>query len=80
MAGLEESLGIINEEVIEAEFTPVESSPSKLDELKELIESRNVKERSITATLKGFGADSIEKLSDDQIDKWSNHLKAKESK
>jgi hypothetical protein len=80
MAGLEESLGIVNEEVIEAEFTPVESSPSKLNELKELIVSRKVPERSINSALKGLGIDSIEKLSDEQIDKWSNHLKAKESK
>ena len=76
LAGLEESLGI--KEVIEAEFTTVEKT--KLDELKELIESRQVKQASITATLKGFNAESVDSLTDDQIDKWSNHLKSKESK
>jgi hypothetical protein len=77
LAGLEESLGI-KEDIIEAEFTTIEKS--KLDELKELIENRQVKEASIKATLKGFNAESIDNLTDEQVDKWSNHLKTKEKK
>lgn len=86
LAGLEESLGINDKEVIEAEFVSIgqaqeeELNLSKLDELKELIESRKVRQVSITAALKGFGVDSLEQLSDEQIDKWSNHLKSKERK
>jgi hypothetical protein len=76
MSGLEESLGI----VIEAEFSAVAPENAKLAELKGLIESQNVKNTSIKAALKGFGVDSIDSLTDDMIDKWSNHLKSKESK
>jgi len=79
ISGLEESLGIATDgEIIEAEYTNVASS--KLDELKGLIESQNVKQTSINATLKGFNVESIESLTDEQIDKWSNHLKSKEKK
>lgn len=85
MAGLEEALDIkaAEGEIIEAEYVEQvqESEPlnlSKLDELKELIASRNVKPRSVSATLRGFGVNSLDELSDEMIDKWSNHLKSKE--
>ena len=83
MKGLEEALGI-QDEVIEGELVQdVVKEPlelSKLDELKELISTRKVKPTSITATLKGFGVANIDELTDEMIDKWSNHLKTKGAK
>lgn len=81
MRGLEESLGIDQDEtVIEGQVIspPPESEPSKLDELKELISRMKVTKGSITVTLKKCGVETIEELSDEQIDVWSNHLKSKE--
>lgn len=83
MKGLEEALGI-QDEVIEGELIQDEVKEplelSKLDELKELISTRKVKPSSITATLKGFGVANIDELTDEMIDKWSNHLKTKGAK
>lgn len=83
--GLEESLGIAQDEptiidaevMAEAEATP---APSKLDELKALIADRKVTKGAVTVTLKKFGVTAIDELSEEAIDKWSTHLKNKESK
>jgi hypothetical protein len=90
MAGLEESLGIKEPEtvtVIEGELisegvepTELEAEPSKLGVLMELIDRLKVTKASITVTLKKFGVATLEELSDEQIDKWTNHLKIKEQK
>ncbi len=53
---------------------------SKLDELKELISRHKIKTTTIQAYLKSCKVNSIEDLSEEQIDKWSNHLKLKEKK
>ncbi len=69
----------------EAESTPINDDihPSsetnqKLEELKELIAIRNVSKAATTITLKKFGVASIDLLTDEMIDKWSNHLKTME--
>jgi hypothetical protein len=79
--GLEEALGISQPEphIIDAEVI-LEPVHSKLDELKELISSRKVTKGSTTVTLKKFGVVTLEELTDEMIDKWSNHLKTRESK
>lgn len=78
--GMEEALGIQPEpDIIDAEVI-LEPVHSKLDELKELISSRKVTKGSITVTLKKFGVVTLEELTDEMIDKWSNHLKTRESK
>jgi hypothetical protein len=84
MQGLEESLGIAEDaNIIDCEAVVVEDAqPEKenLVELKELIESRKVTKASITITLKKFGVQAFEGLTDEQIDKWTSHLKSRESK
>ena len=94
LAGLEEALDInvIEAEIIEVSEKPENTVDeievvsleteylNKLAELKELIKTRNVKKGSVTEALKRFGAESIDTLSEEMIDKWSNHLKSKEQK
>ena len=85
MKGLKESLGIVPA-IVEAEFVEtvidknIVFSALKLEELKDLLAERKVKYQSITASLKGFGVASLEELTDEMIDKRSNHLKSKEKK
>lgn len=84
MSALEETLGIKEDEsVIEGEViceTVEPQAMSKLDELNELITRLNVTQAAITVTLKKFGVEAMENLTDEMIDKWSNHLKTKERK
>lgn len=85
MAGLEEALEIKTESnIIEGEVEVMveheQYEARKLDELKGLIARLNVTKAAITVTLKKFGVKEMEQLSDEQIDKWSNHLKTRESK
>jgi hypothetical protein len=85
MSGLEESLGLKEEEIIIegeviGEVIQASEPVNKLDELKELIASRNVTKGSITVALKKFGVETIDQLTDEMIDKWSTHLKNKEIK
>lgn len=81
--GLEESLGIVDDSnVIECEAEVIEASVTRenLVELKRLIERRNMTQASMTVTLKKFGVEVFEDLTDEQIDKWTSHLKSRESK
>ena len=85
MAGLEESLGIEKEEITEGEIisidpvqNEIELNLSKLDELQALVERQKVTKANITITLKKFGVETFNELTDEMIDKWSNHLKFRE--
>jgi hypothetical protein len=85
MQGFRESIGLTPapKEIIEgnAEIV-IENSKemTKLEELKELMSRLAVSETSIAVTLKKFGVENLESLSEQQIDKWSKHLKSKDKK
>lgn len=51
-----------------------------LDELKRLISHHQIKGTSIKSYLTRCGVKRIDELNDEQISKWSNHLKLKETK
>ncbi len=76
IAGLEESLGIIEGEFETAPEVTIEKI--RHNELIELISHHKVKDATIKAYLKRCNVSHIQDLTDDQVEKWSNHLKSKE--
>lgn len=85
IAGMKEAMGITKEpEVIEAsevrvvdgvtgELTIIQPETDPLDELKLLV-AQNSTDAAITVTLRKFGVNSMEELTPDMIEKWTNHL------
>jgi hypothetical protein len=75
MRGLNEALGIVEEpEVVEAEFT------TTLQTLKELIVAQSVKQKTIDSWLKKAKVETLEALTEDQLEKCITHLKSKENR
>ncbi len=92
MQGLEQAIGIqqsepetvVEVQVIEDEaiidHPKEEIELSKLDALKELITRLDVSKSAVTITLKRFGVEGFENLTDEMIDKWTSHLIKREKK
>jgi RecT family len=78
MSGFKKSLGLQKDDaVIEGEVIYIQPR-ANLQDLLNLISRLKVTKGAITVTLKRYGAESYSDLTDEQIEKWSNHLKAKE--
>lgn len=70
---------IIDVEIVESSEEISNEPVSKLDELKNLISQHKIRPSSIKAYLTRCKVENVDELSEEQIDKWSDHLKLKEN-
>lgn len=83
MAGFKEALGLNDDqpqeiEIMETEITEHDGRAIKLVEVYDLLDKHHIADSLVEKNLKVEGVSSLEELSDESLDKWINHLKAKE--